>query len=160
MAPGFNVEDIISISQLSYRLYHTNIPDWAPAFQDHNELKNELFALHCASGHLARSANLRHGQLSSETILDSHTRQVLDKLVAECSKTLQELEEAANICSERAEQSRIVRQPDNADQHLVEFTVTVQEESERYANSIVESYRDRLRSHSDAVNLVLNVFQW
>ena len=163
MAPGFRIQDIVQVSQLSYKLYNASTSDQGSAIPNTEELNSELFALHCALSHLRHVAHGEARNVSSEAIPDQHRHrpwQSLEKLVADCATTLRDLELSMNS-NGLVEEASSNHTSDCGSQLLAKRRFSALESPHfSVSEGTTENYRDRLRSHNDAINVVLNAFCW
>jgi hypothetical protein len=164
MALGFTVEGINRVSQLSYELYqiHTHTSDQDLAARNTGTLGSELFALYCALRHLHHIAD---DESSRRTIIDPNRHELqlsLDKLIADCEITLRSIETSSHECHVPVESTSLLNAPYHLSHNYGEAIAAAPGKSQLSLDKfgMNKTYRDKLQSHSDAINLVLNTFHW
>jgi len=166
MSFGFSVGDIILLSQLAYNLYGTVTSGRRNASRDLKELEDVLFGLRCALDHLRHVANdIATATATSErgsTAIEM--RRKLDQMVQNCATTLEELDARTKKYRDGANQGEAEDGEVDVSQagirlkrRLASNFIKVRWDMDKQA---LKEYRDKLQSHTDAINVVLNTFLW
>lgn len=170
MSFGFSVGDVILLSQLSLRVYQALTSGRKNASRELQELADVLFGFRCALDHLSNVADgVFKSSASSTGSVGSQVdmRSRLDQMVRGCATTLQDLDSATKKYRDGAFQDdvddgEVQRSPGAAQRanfkrriaaNVIKIRWDVDKDSLRI-------YRDKLQSHTDAINLVLNTFVW
>ena len=166
MSFGFSVGDIILLSQLSYKLYASITTGRRAAGRDLKELEDVLFGLRCALDHLSKVAN--NILVTTENSGDNASvdmREKLNLMIGSCGSTLQDLDSVTQKYRDGAKPAESA-DIDNGSkkgslarlkQNLCINWTKIRWDMERYS---LQYYRDKLRSHADAINIVMNTFLW
>jgi len=149
--------DIVLLSQLAYNLYSSVTSGRKAASRDLKELEDVLFSLRCALDHLKDVANellarsddrLRHG--------GAPFREKLDHILNSCGKTLQELDDMTKKYREI-----VIEEPGSAKKGVHDrLRVSwwkIRWDQERQS---LQQYREKLRSHTDAISIILMAVTW
>lgn len=169
MSFGFGVGDIILISQLSYKLYSTITSGRRDASRELKELEDVLFGLRCALDHLRHVAKEISEAASATAASDSHgleMQQSLDQMVQNCAMTLEDLDSATKKYREGTKESEdgVDAVHVNPGQRRMRLKSKIQANVTKIrwdlSKDSLRSYRDKLQSHIDNINLVLNTFHW
>ncbi|KIY04092.1 uncharacterized protein Z520_00784 [Fonsecaea multimorphosa CBS 102226] len=170
MSFGFGVGDIILLSQLSYKLYGTLTSGRRNASRELKELEHVLFGLRCALDHLRHVAEDISKAASISGSSDSHGREMqqsLDQMIQNCAMTLEDLDNATkryrdnamiydnerDSDSGRGVQKRRRQLRDAVTSNWAKIRWDMDKDS-------LKTYRDRLQSHVDNINMVLGAFHW
>jgi hypothetical protein len=167
---GFSIGDIILISQLSYALYETITSGRQKATRDLEELKQVLFGLHCALDHLKNNANEIATTQALSTLADGNERemqQALDRMIENCATTLTDLETVTAKYREGArprdrdvdgtEPESGLGRRERVKRRLASNLALIKWDMSK---DELRSYRDKLQTHADSINLVLSTFNW
>ncbi|KAK2767455.1 hypothetical protein FQN54_003611 [Arachnomyces sp. PD_36] len=164
MSFGFSVGDIILVSQIAYKLYTSVSKGRHAASKDLKELEDVLFSLRCALDHLGKVAE----EILPQAAQNPHDagalemREKLNFMINSCADTLGELEKVTQMYREG-----VLLSPGNgksvAERGIRERTVDrfkvnwlkIRWDRER---SSLSEYREKLQSHTDAINMILSVF--
>ena len=161
MSFGFSVGDIILLSQLSYKLYASITKGRRGAGRDLKELEDVLFSLRCALDHLSNVAN----NILATTQNTGDMQEKLNSMIDSCGSTLQDLD---SMTQKYRDGTKPTESEVNDNRRKKVFLARVKEncninwmkirwDMERYS---IQYYRDKLRSHADAINIVMNTFLW
>lgn len=168
MSFGFSVGDIILLSQLSYKLYSSVTKGRRGAGRDLKELEDVLFGLRCALDHLSNVANnvLETTQNTGDKA-SVDMREKLNSMIDSCGSTLQDLDSLTQKYrngTKPAVSDGNDNRSKKVSQSLARITqnfninwMKIRWDMERYS---LQYYRDKLRSHADAINIVMNAFLW
>jgi hypothetical protein len=174
MSFGFSVGDIVLLSQLAYKLYSNVTSGRRSADHDLKELEDVLFGLRCALDHLGRVASDISTTASNQDMLPSDVQEKLGLMISSCGSTLQELDSATQKYRDGVKsadkdaidkdaprknliQARGVARVAQLKRDLeINFT-RVRWDMKRQS---FQEYRNKLQSHVDAINTVLNTLLW
>jgi hypothetical protein len=170
MSFGCSFGDIVLLSQLSLQIYNSVTTGRKNATRDLAELGDVLFGLRCALDHLRNVANDISKTATASKSGDTHgaeMRNRLDQMVRNCATTLEDLDSVTRKYREGAQEG------DNDDDCLDDKSSQTRRMKlkRRLASNFMKVrwdmdkdtlriYRDKLQSHTDAINLVLNTFLW
>jgi hypothetical protein len=179
MSFGFSVGDIILLSQLAYKLYAAVTSGRRNASHDLKELEDVLFGLRCALDHLRHVANDISATATAATIDQQDSaaiemRRKLNQMVQSCATTLEELDAVTKKYREGVKPGAIEEAEDDASttqrrgkkppiavgklkRSVASNFIKVRWDMDKQALKV---YRDKLQSHTDAINIVLNTFLW
>jgi hypothetical protein len=166
MSFGFSVGDIILLSQLSYKLYASITKGRRGAGRDLKELEDVLFGLRCALDHLSKVAN--NILVTTQNTGDNASvdlREELNAMIDSCGSTLQDLD---SMTQKYRDGTKPAESDGNDNRPKKMFLAQLKQncsinwmkirwDMERYS---IQYYRDKLRSHADAINIVMNTFLW
>jgi hypothetical protein len=161
---GFNVVrnrltfagDIVLLSQLAYNLFSSV----TSASRDLKELEDVLFSLRCALDHL--------GDVAKDVLakMEAHgghrgpdVKENLDRIIASCGSTLQELDDVTQKYREIGIDERRRAKHDKRGM-LQRITVNWKKVQWDREKQSLHQYREKLRSHADAINLILTSVIW
>lgn len=166
MSFGFSIGDIILLSQLSYKLYASITTGRRGAGRDLKELEDVLFSLRCALDHLRTVAKdiLVTAQNSGDNALVD-MRKKLDLMIDSCASTLQDLDTMTQKYRDGTKPTESGGNDNQSKKVLLARLkqnininwMKVRWDRERYS---LQYYRDKLRSHADAINIVMNSYLW
>ncbi|KAF2178127.1 hypothetical protein K469DRAFT_695763 [Zopfia rhizophila CBS 207.26] len=164
MSFGFSIGDIVLLSQLAYNLYSSVSAGRRNASRELKELEDVLFGLRCALDHL--------GEVAKDVLANPTNRpggpdlkQNLNRMIESCGSTLQELALITKKYREMAitEDSESVAAPAKI-RILEDFTKNLKVNWKKVRwdmeKQSLQQYRDKLRSHTDAINIILNSVLW
>jgi hypothetical protein len=175
MSFGFSVGDIILLSQLAYKLYSNVTSGRRSADRDLKELEDVLFGLRCALDHLGRVASDISTTASNQDMLPSDIQEKLGLMIASCGSTLQELDSATKkyrdgvkpadkdaIEKEVAPRKNLIqaRGVARVAQFKRDFEINSTRARWDMKRQSFQEYRNKLQSHVDAINTVLNTLLW
>ncbi|EOA92168.1 hypothetical protein ACJQWK_03452 [Exserohilum turcicum] len=161
MSFGFSVGDIILLGQIAYRLYSSITSGREAASRDLEELRDVLFSLNCSLAHLKDV---------SKNVLDQPGLQYggpgfkdnLDLMISSCATTLQELESVTEkyLSSEKLATELAKPSKGKTKMHALENMKKSMHINWRrirwdYEKHSLQQYREKLKSHTDAINLIL-----
>ncbi|KAF7672366.1 hypothetical protein GT037_009397 [Alternaria burnsii] len=160
MSFGFSIGDIILLSQLAYNLYASISSGRQAASRDLKELEEVLFSLKCALDHLGEVSNdvlarpgFRYG--------GSGFKEKLDVMINSCASTLQELDSVTK--KYRDVESKADKGKSKL-RTLEDVKKSIQVNWQRvrwdYEKQSLQEYREKLKSHTDAINLLLTSVIW
>ncbi|USP76631.1 hypothetical protein yc1106_03905 [Curvularia clavata] len=165
MSFGFSIGDIILLSQLAYGLYSSISSGRKAASRDLKELEDVLFSLKCSLDHL--------GEVSKDVLAqpDRHGgpmfKEKLDAMIRNCASTLHELEsvtEKYRMIEGRAVEQATGNKEKTKSRTLddVRKSIQVNWYRVRWDNEkqSLQQYREKLKSHTDAINLILTSAIW
>lgn len=167
MSFGFSVGDVILLSELSYSIYQTITAGRRQASRDLTELGDVLFGLRCALDHLQHSiADIAQSSSAAHphNVRQEEMRERLDLMVKDCADTLEDLDNATLkyrdgadkgilTPSEQSTLPRTARLKRRIAANVMKIRWDLDKDS-------LKSYREKLQSHTDAMNLLLNTFLW
>ena len=145
---------------MAYELYSSVSSGRKAASRDLRELDEVLHSLSCALGHLAEVSEdvlarpgFRHG--------GSGLKEKLDVMIESCASTLQELDDVTK-------KYRIVESQANKEKKKLRTIEDVKKSVKvnwqrvlwNYEKQSLQQYREKLKSHVDAINLLLNSVIW
>jgi hypothetical protein len=174
MSLGFGVGDIILLSQLAYKLYGAVTSGRKETDRDLRELQSALFGLQCALDHLAKIRST----IGTETVdsprtpnqHDCNVQSNLGKIIQSCGETLEDLATAtATFRNEAGITDYDVEGEGN--QNPIAHEKRHRVWLDRFKKNLIKirwdmtkqdlkHYRDRLQSHADAINIILNTILW
>ena len=170
MSFGVSVGDILLVSQLAYRLYGALSTGRRSAGK---EFENALFSLRCALDHLGKQAeDIAAKAADNGGQHAANLRNNLDVMISSCGATLMELE---NILVKYADDvddaDSVIQQPTVSTARmatkklsLLQLKKTVKVNWLKVLwdleGKTLMEYRQKLETHTDAINLVLNTFLW
>ncbi|KAI4919451.1 hypothetical protein J4E90_001585 [Alternaria incomplexa] len=160
MSFGFSIGDIILLSQLAYDLYATVSSGRKAASRDLKELEEVLFSLKCALDHLKQASSgvlarpgFQHG--------GSELKEKLDVMIGSCASTLQELDSVTKKYRDveiQANKGKTkLRTLDDVKKSMKVNWQRVRWDREKQS---LQQYREKLKSHTDAINLMLTSIVW
>ncbi|XP_014558716.1 hypothetical protein COCVIDRAFT_93769 [Bipolaris victoriae FI3] len=165
MSFGFSIGDIILLSQLAYGLYSSISSGRKAASRDLKELEDVLFSLKCALDHLGEASKDllarpdRHG--------GANFKEKLDAMMNACASTLKELEamtekyrsvESTAVENAAANKGKAkLRTLDDMKKSIQVNWYRVRWDREKLS---LQQYREKLKSHTDAINLILTSMIW
>ncbi|CAN9316016.1 unnamed protein product [Alternaria alternata] len=155
MSFGFSIGDIILLSQLAYNLYASISSGRQAASRDLKELEEVLFSLKCALDHLGEVSNdvlarpgFRYG--------GSAFKEKLDVMVNSCASTVQELDTVTkkyrDVESKANKGKTKLRTLEDVKKSIQVNWQRVRWDHEKQS---LQQYREKLKSHTDAINLML-----
>jgi uncharacterized damage-inducible protein DinB len=162
MSFGFSIGDIILLSQLTYRLYSSVSSGRKDASRDLRELEDVLFSLRCALIHLGEAAEDVLDRTKEES---QALKTKLDKMMNACGATLKDLEavtekyrdvivnEAGREHDERLAKRSFANLKRSAKVNWRKVRWGLEKQS-------LQQYREKLRAHADAINIILNSLIW
>jgi hypothetical protein len=151
------------LSQLTYNLYASLSSGRKAASKDLKELEDVLFSLKCSLDHLS--------QVSDDVLARSESRyggsgfkEILDRMLNSCASTLQELDavtkkyrEAGIDAEVNGQAKKEKRTLDDVKRSLYINWKKVRWDHEKQS---LQQYREKLKSHTDAINLILTSTIW
>ncbi|KAI4681845.1 uncharacterized protein J4E84_007441 [Alternaria hordeiaustralica] len=148
------------LSQLAYDLYSTLSSGREAASRDLKELEGVLFSLRCAldhlkdvSGDVLAKPGLQHG--------GSALKEKLDMMIGSCASTLQELDTVTKKYRDAEIQANKgktkLRTLDDVRKSMKVNWQRVRWDREKQS---LQQYREKLKSHTDAINLMLTSIVW
>ncbi|KAH7558423.1 hypothetical protein J3E72DRAFT_24370 [Bipolaris maydis] len=165
MSFGFSIGDIILLSQLAYGLYSSISSGRKAASRDLKELEDVLFSLKCALDHL--------GEASKDLLArpdrygGAKFKEKLDAMINACASTLQELEtttEKYRSVESAAVENAAANKGKAKLRTLDDMKKSIQVNWHRvrwdYEKQSLQQYREKLKSHTDAINLILTSMIW
>lgn len=170
MSFGCSVGDIILLSQLSLQIYRTVTSGRKSASRDLEELTDVLFGFRCALDHLCNVAGSISETASSSDLNGPHGSDIhnrLDQMVRNFATTLEDLDSVTKKYRDGAQPdgqgSGGLQESSNANlrvklqRRLASNVMRIRWDIDKSALRI---YRDKLQSHTDVINLVLNTYIW
>ncbi|CAN9271246.1 unnamed protein product [Alternaria alternata] len=154
------LERQILVSQLAYGLYASVSSGRKAASRDLRELEEVLFSLKCALDHLGEVSNdvlarpgFRYG--------GSGFKEKLDVMIDSCASTLQELDEVTKKYRD-VESQAIKGKPRLRTMEDMKKSIRVNWQRVRWDHEkqSLQQYREKLKSHTDAINLMLTSVIW
>ncbi|EUC44955.1 hypothetical protein COCMIDRAFT_37284 [Bipolaris oryzae ATCC 44560] len=165
MSFGFSIGNIILLSQLAYSLYSSISSGRKAASRDLKELEDVLFSLKCALDHLGEASKDvlarpdRHGR--------TYFKEKLDAMINACASTLKELEamtEKYRSVETAAVENAATNKGKAKLRTLDDMKKSIQVNWHRvrwdYEKQSLQQYREKLESHTDAINLILTSMIW
>ena len=151
---------IVLLSQLTYDLYSSLSSGRQAASRDLKELEEVLFSLKCALDHLKEASSdvlarpgFQHG--------GSGLKEKLDVMIGSCASTLQELDKATKKHRDveiHANKGKTrLRTLDDVKRSIHVNWQRVRWDREKLS---LQQYREKLKSHTDAINLMLTSIIW
>ncbi|KAI4932415.1 hypothetical protein J4E85_002813 [Alternaria conjuncta] len=159
MSFGFSVGDIILVSQLAYDLYCTVSSGRQAASRDLRELEEVLFSLRCALDHLKE---VSHDVLTRSGLPDGdELMEKLGMMISSCASTLQELDTMTKkyrlVENEAGKEKTSLRTLEDVKKSIRVNWQRVRWDREK---QWLQQYREKLKSHTDAINLILTSVVW
>jgi hypothetical protein len=153
--------DIVLLSKLAYDLYSSVTTGRKAASRDLQELEDVLFNLRCALDHLGDVAKDVVGRADSQPS-GQELHQKLNRMMASCGTTLKELDGVTKKYRESILSSDETDKTKKRNLGDVTKRVKVNWKKVRWdqEKQSLQQYREKLRSHTDAINLVLNSILW
>ncbi|KAI4666145.1 uncharacterized protein J4E78_003613 [Alternaria triticimaculans] len=148
------------VSQLAYDLYSTVSSGRKSASRDLEELEEVLFSLKCALDHLKDVSNdvIARPGLQSR---DAGFKEKLDVMIGSCASTLQELDTVTKkyrlVEGEAGREKNNLRTLEDVKKSIRVNWQRVRWDREKQS---LQQYREKLRSHTDAINLILTSALW
>ncbi|CAN9310368.1 unnamed protein product [Alternaria alternata] len=150
----------VLLSQLAYNLYASISSGRQAASRDLKELEEVLFSLKCALDHLGEVSNdvlarpgFRYG--------GSGFKEKLDVMINSCASTLQELDTVTkkyrDVESKANKGKTKLRTLEDVKKSIQVNWQRVRWDHEKQS---LQQYREKLKSHTDAINLMLTSVVW
>ena len=169
MSFGFGIGDLVLCTQIAYRLYTAVTSGRANAPRDLKELEDVLFGLYCGLDHLQKVHATILDKAAARSGNDAaQIKQQLGLMISSCLHTLEELDnttakyrEAADDPPRRAVNSQykvagVVFSRQVKAQVKVQWRRVLWD----YRGDSLSKYRQKLQSHTDAINLLLSSIIW
>lgn len=152
MSLCISVGDIVVCLQLVHRVFSIIGKGRKNAPRDLKELQNALFGLSCTLELLKKEhEKVMSSQAAPDTTIQ--TSQFLGYLILSCEETLYQLEDAAEQYKEALNESGNVSYKDQLKIQWKRILWSMRGDT-------LMQYRDKLRSHTDSINLLLNTSVW
>jgi hypothetical protein len=149
MSFGISIGDIVLCAQVAHRLFSSITKGRRRAPQDLKELQDALFGLYCALGILKREYNTVIAMMTSE-----HGA-ALAYMIRSCKEALHELDHAT------AQYREAIGDRQAATGHIrVYLRIQWKRIMWSFRGDIFTMYRQKLQTHTDSLNLLLNTFLW
>jgi hypothetical protein len=158
MSLGFSIGDIVLCSQITYRLITVATSGPEKALRDLRELEDVLFGLSCSLGRLQTASSVILFR-DSDT-LDAAEFQQLGLMIHSCRQTLEELEKATRKYREIATSDDHPITAISLQQRRAQVKVQWRRIIWNIRDESLSQHRRKLASHTDAINLLLNIFIW
>ncbi|KAF2021492.1 hypothetical protein BU24DRAFT_21569 [Aaosphaeria arxii CBS 175.79] len=165
MSFGFSIGDILMLSRIAYDLYTSISAGRKAASRDLRELEDVLFSLRCSLEHL--------GDVSKDVLARTATQHGgpdfkanLNRMIASCGTTLQELDDMTKKYREIGIDKDLPQGSINAavkktlDYRIQRMKVNWKKIRWDQEKQSLQSYREKLKTHTDAINLILTSMVW
>ncbi|KAF2690880.1 hypothetical protein K458DRAFT_438643 [Lentithecium fluviatile CBS 122367] len=151
MSFGFSIGDIVLLSQLAYNLYSSV----TAASRDLRDLEDVLFSLRCALDHLGDVAKdvLAKAEIGGRQS-GPDFKENLNRMIASCGSTLQELDDLMQKYREISADDGLGPKQDTK-RMIQRIKVNWKKVRWDQEKQSLQQYREKLRSHTDAINLIL-----
>jgi hypothetical protein len=149
MSFGLSVGEIALCAHITYHLFSSITTGRRRAPQDLKELQDALFGLYCALGILRREYETVLARIPFE-----HGA-ALAYIIQSCQDTLHELDNATAQYREVIENRHAVISPIRT-----QFKIQWKRIMWSFRGEILTKYRQKLQTHTDSLNLLLNTFLW
>lgn len=149
MSFGISIGDIVLCAQVAHRLFSSITRGRRQAPQDLKELQVALFGLYCALGILKREYETVLARMPSE-----HSA-ALAYMIQSCQDTLNELDNATAQYREAIDDRHTAIGPIR-----MQLRVQWKRIMWSFRGDTLTKYRQKLQTHTDSINLLLNTFLW
>ncbi|KAJ5162285.1 hypothetical protein N7492_007677 [Penicillium capsulatum] len=164
MSFGYSVGDIIVCSKIAYRLFTAVTEGRKAAPRDLKGLEDVLFGLYCALDHLQKAHDNILTRIAQRPGSDAaKTKQQLEYMITSCRQTLEELDD---VTAKYREAARPTPDTHNIAGNTLSgpFKSQVKNQWMRVwwdlRGDSLSKYRQKLQSHTDAINLLLGTLIW
>ncbi|CAG8054184.1 unnamed protein product [Penicillium nalgiovense] len=160
MSFGLSIGDIILCSQITYHLFTAATSGRKNAPRGLKELEETLFVLQCSLSHLQRTSNTVLSRSYGDT---GEIQRQLGFMIGSCRQTLEELEKTT------AKYREAVKKPVSTQSYKglkisQKFTNEVKIQWRSFIWDLrgesLGQYRQKLESHTNAINLLLSTLIW
>ncbi|CAG8929317.1 unnamed protein product [Penicillium salamii] len=155
---SLSVGDIVLCSQIAYRLLTAGTIGRKNAPRDLRELDNVLLALSCSLSHLENAVEVKSSGNCNPNPHAVDVQQNLGFMIRSCCTVLEDLERAT------AKYRDIIREPSSAQMGSNARFVKIKSQWRRFMWDFREEsltrYRQKLETHTAAINLILNTCIW
>lgn len=165
MSFGFSIGDIVLLSKLAYDLYSSVSSGRKAASRDLQELESVLFSLRCALDHL--------GDVSKDVLAQAdHSyggarfAEKLNRMMTSCAATLQELDDVTKKYREIGidAEEEVMMEGNKKKLTLGDAKKIMKVNWKKIRwdqeKQSLQSYREKLRSHTDAITVIVTSATW
>lgn len=165
VAFGFSPGDVILCAQIAHQLYSSLTDGRKTAPCDLKELKGALFGLYCSLNHLHRVSQTILFRAERNPNQDAiFMRQDLGFMIRLCLQSLDELDQVTRKYQNAADDPPPLQYTAAGISFSTQFREQAKIHWRRFLWDLKRDsfcqYREKLQSHTDGINLLLNTFIW